>query len=129
MTEAASCVRLVTLTLPFPPSSNRYWKHSGRGGHAVTYLSKEALTHRKEVGDCVLAAGIREPLTGRLAVEYRCFMPYPVKGDLGNVEKCASDSLTHAGVWVDDAQLWSIHLERFYDKGHARVEVKVMELR
>ena len=120
--------RTLSLSVPYPPSANRYWRHRATGGHLVTYIAKEALEYRNEVRAAVLATPIAAAFEGHLTVIYDCYSPYPNKGDLGNAEKVLSDALTKAGVWGDDSQLWEIHLRRHYERGRVGVDVTVMEV-
>lgn len=54
------------LMLPYPPSANRYWRHSG---HAI-YRSEDAESFVEEVQWIAVAQKMR-PLAGPVAVELR----------------------------------------------------------
>lgn len=67
---------MLELTLPYPPSANRYWetrvikvKATGRM-MAMTYVSKDAKEFKEHVGWLARAAGVRAPITGRVAITY-----------------------------------------------------------
>ncbi len=111
---------MISLTLPWPPSSNVYW----RMGHGHMHRSKAATDYIEALRWKCLADGVREPLEGHLAITAVMYFPWPVKGDLGNREKVLSDACNGV-VWVDDAQLWDIHLIREYSKENPRVELTV----
>lgn len=67
---------MIELTLPYPISANRYWetrvvkaKATSRM-MALTYVSKEAKDFKEHVGWLARAAGVREPIAGRVAITY-----------------------------------------------------------
>ncbi|MBF5006869.1 RusA family crossover junction endodeoxyribonuclease [Diaphorobacter caeni] len=65
---------MIELTLPYPISANRYWKHRvmnvGGRMQATQYVSKEAKEFKEHVGWLARAAGVRAPLLGRVAIAY-----------------------------------------------------------
>lgn len=62
----------VTLVLPYPISTNRYWRTFTPKGskRAHTVLSQEAKDYKKAVENIALAAGIGSPIGGRVGVQY-----------------------------------------------------------
>ena len=65
---------MITLTLPYPISANRYWQtrviRKGAQSMAMTYVSAEAKAFKEKVGWLARAAGVRTPITGRVAISY-----------------------------------------------------------
>lgn len=137
---------MIRLTLQYPPSANRYWRHSARGGFAKVHLSAEAKAYREDVAWRARLAGVTTPLAGRVALTVRLFPHRPQDWqrrqrkapetwddtvqciDLGNAEKVLSDALNGIA-WVDDKQHRRIVLERHAPDDHgARVEVEIEEL-
>ena len=110
------------LTLPFPPSVNHYWKHSG---HRV-YLSKDAVSYRQSVQN---ALHCTKPLDARLSVSVLLHAPNKRKYDIDNRVKSLLDSLTHAGVWVDDGLIDKLTIERgnIISGGLCVVEIKELQ--
>lgn len=96
----------VDLTLPWPPSVNRYY----RNVQGKTLISAEGRQYRKDV-ESLLLRGVGK-FEGRVAVEVRCHAPDRRRRDLDNLGKCLFDSLTHAGVWDDDSQIDDMRLVR-----------------
>jgi crossover junction endodeoxyribonuclease RusA len=112
-------MQVVALTLPYPPSSNRYWR-TDRG---VTHLTAEARAYKRDVSRTALEAGCHLPLSGPVAVELRVYRPRRA-GDLDNRIKLLLDSLQGV-VLTNDSQITEIHAYRHDDKTRPRVEVVV----
>lgn len=143
---------MISLTLPYPISSNRYWatrvvpNKATRKPMAMTYVTSEAQAYKAEVANIAKAAGLRIPYDGRVALHVKLFPQRPQDWakrsqrdpdtwdddvrciDLGNCEKVLSDALNGIA-WIDDKQLRDIHLERCEPDGEARVEVTITPMR
>lgn len=92
----------MTITLPWPPSINHYWRHFR--GHVV--ISREGQAYRKRV--CALLAGggfRRPPSGGRIALAMDAFPPDRRRRDLDNLQKSVIDALEHASLYEDDSQI------------------------
>ena len=135
---------LISLTLPYPLSANRYWRtYMPKGFKApVTTLSSEAKEYKNAVKLLAKQAGILRPIMGRVAVTIRLYPNRPqdwqkrVKADpvawddtvqcldLDNANKVLFDSLK--GVAIDDDR-WvrRITSERMEPDGEGRVEVTI----
>lgn len=114
----------VDLTLPEPPSSNRYW----RVARGRPYLSAEAKAYKQEVLARALAAGV-----GYNRVPFGSGTPVRVTlrwyrsrraGDLDNRAKVALDSLNGV-LWLDDKQVIELHLYRYDRPGDGALYVTV----
>lgn len=99
----------ISLTLPEPPSANRYW----RVARGRPYLSAEAREYKLQVRAIALRAGVRglpypagQPIAVTL-VWYRSRRA----GDLDNRAKVALDALNGL-LWADDQQITELHLFR-----------------
>lgn len=108
------------VTLPYPVSSNRYWRSfRGRDGHAVVVLSDEAIAFKTQVGWLVKAAGLRSPIQGMIELrmvlhplqrktittkEIRCM-------DLDNALKVTIDAMNGVA-YEDDKKIRRIVAER-----------------
>lgn len=132
----------IRLVLPYPPSANRVWRTRVVKGIAMTYVSPEAKAYKAQVGWLAKAAGIRKPMTGRVAVSYILFPKRPqdwVKRakqdplgwddtvsclDLDNANKVLMDALKGV-VFEDDKWVRRIEAERAEPDGEARLVVTI----
>lgn len=119
----------INITLPIPPSSNRYWRtvayisKKTRKPVASTYVSDEATKYKREVAK---RHGDRTPVVSQIAITLHVFRERR-SGDLDNKIKVLLDSLQGIA-YVDDNQIVAIHAFRFEDKGNPRVEVEIEPL-
>ena len=86
----------MSFTLPYPPSANRYLRHTGRG----TYRTSEANTYRKQAQLAAMMAGIRARHFGPVAIHATLHPRLTKAGkasetriDLDNCLKVALDAL------------------------------------
>lgn len=110
----------IVLTLPEPPSSNRYWRHAqGR-----TYLSTQAIAYRATVFGIALRE-VRPPrqLVGPLSITLKWYRKRAA-GDLDNRLKQLFDALQGV-LYEDDSQIVEIHAYRHEGKDDPRCEVTV----
>lgn len=133
---------MIRLTVPYPPSANRYWRTTVIGRRAQTYVSAEGKAYREDVAWRARALGV-QPIAGRVALTVRLYPHRPQDWkrrqrkdpetwddtvqciDLGNCEKVLSDALNGVA-WIDDKQHRRIVLERMEpDDQGARLEVEV----
>lgn len=112
----------IQLTLPWPPSVNRYWRtFQGR-----MIISAEGRSYRKAVADQVLIQRGAKHYEGKLRVVIEAWRPDKRKRDLDNLLKAVLDSLTHAGVWADDGLIVDLRIYWAEDIG-GMLKVKVSE--
>ena len=133
---------MISLTLPYPLSANRYWVAITIPGRTMMAPSKEAKAYKSVVKAEAVRAGILQPIAGRVEI---CIMLYPQRPqdwarraranpqawdddvrclDLDNANKVLFDALK--GVAIDDDK-WvrRIVAERMEPDGEARVVVTV----
>jgi crossover junction endodeoxyribonuclease RusA len=144
-------MKSITLTLPYPISANRYWasriiKAKATGKYmSLTYVTPEAKAYKEQVAWIARAAGIREPIDGRVEVSIRLYPHRPLDWqkrmrihgahwddtvqciDLGNCEKVLADAL-QGTVYTDDKWIWDEHKKRMEPDGEARVVVTITAL-
>jgi crossover junction endodeoxyribonuclease RusA len=111
----------LTLTLPFPPALNHYYRHVG----SRVLLSKAGRAYRERAVLYALASGatFAQPLRGPLGVEIVLYRPAR-RGDIDGYFKAAFDSLNGIA-WADDSQVVELHAYRRDDKVNPRAEVRV----
>lgn len=112
------------LTLPWPPSTNRYWRHVGNR----TLLSRDGRAYKTAVRGAVLEQlGIVQPLAGRVAVTVELSPPDRRRRDIDNhAGKALLDAIAYAGILKDDSQVVELHA-RMLDPvrgGVCRVEIR-----
>jgi crossover junction endodeoxyribonuclease RusA len=105
------------LILPYPPTANKYWRHA-RGR---TYKSAEAVAYQETVGWQCKALGLT-PERGDICIMLRLYRPQR-RGDLDNRIKILLDAL-NGFIYVDDAQIVRLVVDRLDDRRNPRVEVE-----
>lgn len=141
----------ITLTLPYPISANRYWAtrtvpaKGARKAMALTYVTPEAKAYKATVEAICVAAGIRGPLAGRVAIGVQLYPHRPLDWqtrqrklgpawddgvqclDLDNANKVLLDSLKDIAI-EDDKWVRKLTAERMEPDGEARVVVTIAAL-
>jgi crossover junction endodeoxyribonuclease RusA len=110
----------MNIVLPFPPSSNRYWR-SFRGR---VVKSKEARDYQQAVSCLANVGASNGPptlLTGAVGLELNFYRPQR-RGDLDNRIKVLVDALQGI-VYINDSQVSELHAFLHDDKKSPRVEV------
>lgn len=103
----------MTLTLPWPPSANTYYRHVSKGPLAGRVLLSEAgRAYRKAVDAVVRQARGRKAWAVPLEVRIAAFPPDRRKRDLDNLVKSVLDSLQASGVYENDSQIDSLSIYR-----------------
>ena len=144
---------MITLTLPYPISANRYWASRAyidkatRKPMAVTYVTAEAKDFKEQVGWIAKSAGVRAPFAGRvhLTVELYPHRPLDYRTrmrklgpnwddgvqciDIDNALKVLIDSLRGIVINDDSWQNRKTTIERMEpdDKG-ARVVLRIEQI-
>ena len=115
----------MTITLPYPPSVNHYWRRVG----PRTLISREGRTFRKNV--CALLGGGRPrkpPADGRIALAMDAFPPDRRRRDLDNLPKAVQDSLAHGGLYEDDSQIDLLIVRRRQVVPGGKLEVHIHDI-
>lgn len=133
---------MITLTLPYPISANRYWRSFVLGKRVMTAPSSEATKYKKAVKQIAIAAGITEPIIGRVHVDIELYPQRPQDWakrarvdpfgwdndvrciDIDNARKCLYDAMKNV-VFDDDKWVWSDTAKRMEPDGEARVVVRI----
>ena len=137
---------MILLSLPYPLSANRYWKAITIPGRTMMAPTREAKAYCADVARICAAAGIREPITGRIALAIRLFPARPQDWarrarklgaawdddvrciDLDNANKVLLDALKGIA-FEDDRWVRRLQAERMEPDEHgARVIVAIEQL-
>lgn len=140
--DRVGAVGMIELTLPYPISSNRYWRPVNIGKHITIVPTKEAKEYKAAVGWKARAAGVRAPIEGRIRVDIALYPQRPQDWakraqrdpvswddgvrciDLDNANKVLLDALKGVA-FVDDAWVRELHSQRMEPDGDARVVVTI----
>lgn len=133
---------MIRLTLPYPLSANRYWKAITIPGRTMMAPSKEAKAYRATVQRMAVAAGVPEPIKGRVRVDLELYPARPADWakrarldplawddsvrciDLDNARKVLYDAIK--GVVIeDDRWVFEDRARRMEPDGEARVVLTV----
>lgn len=113
---------MITLTLPFPPSVNTYWRtYNGR-----MLISEKGRAYRKAVADQVLIQRGNKHYECKVKMTIEAFRPDKRKRDLDNLLKAPLDALTHAGVYMDDQLIVDLRIYWAEDNG-GYLKIKIEE--
>ncbi|GJH31425.1 RusA family crossover junction endodeoxyribonuclease [Paraburkholderia hospita] len=136
---------MLTVTLPYPISANRYWKSFPLNGRTMTAPSSEAKAYKREVGWILRAAGVVDPIEGRVHVHIDLYPKRPQDWqtrmrklganwddnvqclDVDNARKVLYDALKGIAI-VDDKWIWSDSARRCVPDGEARVVLTIRPL-
>ena len=118
----------VHLELPIPPLVNHYWRHITINGTPRTLISARGRDFRKNVVQIVCEERKALRIDSRVKINVVVYPPDRRKRDIDGYLKALLDSLTHAGVWLDDEQVDSIYITRgeVVKGGKAVVEILQM---
>jgi crossover junction endodeoxyribonuclease RusA len=105
--------KMLTLTLPYPPSINTYYRHPSSGPLAGRHLiSQQGRNYQRDVA-ILSRRELRPPhlpAHGKMAVDITLSPPDKRKRDIDNPIKPLLDALTRAGIWKDDSQVSDLHV-------------------
>jgi crossover junction endodeoxyribonuclease RusA len=94
-----------------PPSLNRYYRHVG----AKVLISEDGRKYREMLARIIKRDRL---LTGSIKADIFVERVDNRRRDLDNLCKCLLDSLTHAGVYMDDSQIDDLRIHRDGDINH-----------
>jgi crossover junction endodeoxyribonuclease RusA len=136
---------MITLTLPYPLSANRYWRPVKLGAHISIVPTKEAKAFRADIAARCRDQGVRAPLAGRVHVDVKLYPKRPQDWqtrqrklgagwddgvmciDIDNANKVLLDALKDVAI-EDDKWVRRLTSERMEPDGEARVVVTITPL-
>ena len=96
---------MITIALPFPPSTNHYWRSVPMGKFVRVMISESGREYADSVARIVAAQNIKTA-TGELFARYDLYPPDNRRRDTDNFDsKAINDALTKSGVLNDDSQI------------------------
>jgi len=105
---------MITLNLPYPPSTNHQHGQQAGGGRFLKPVVKK---YRKGVRDYLLEhIGLYNPIEGLLGVQIDLYPPDNIKRDIDNPIKPILDALQSAALVADDSQFKLLQV-RMHPKG------------
>ena len=110
------------ITLPWPPSNNRYYRHN-RGR---THISAEGQAYRDNVARIIKGSMLDIGLAMPVKIRIECHMPD--RRDLDNLQKAAFDALTKAGFWLDDELVVDYRVVKMPVNKGGKLELTITEL-
>lgn len=122
----------LTLTLPFPPSVNHYWRHcaQGRSGNVRVYITTKGREFREQVCRIVRGKGLAIGLDAPLAVSIVLRPPDRMRRDLDNYGgKALLDAITKSGLWLDDSQVRELNIKwgSVIKGGETQIQIGVLQ--
>jgi len=117
---------VIQLTVPFPPSANRYWRNVN--GRMV--ISREARHYRKQVGLIIktTVSPDNRPISKPMRVDIIANRPDRRRRDIDNLLKATLDALEIAGLYVNDSLIHQLSIKWGSVQNIANLEVQVTVL-
>lgn len=113
----------LSLCLPFPPSTNTYWRHLPGG---KTLISEAGRKYRAFVQGVALMHKLAGSFPNqRLRVILQLIPPDKRRRDIDNSCKALFDAFTHAKIWGDDEQVDVLHIIKRGDSNPGFVLVSI----
>ncbi len=130
------------LTLPYPISSNRYWRPVRIGQHITIVPTSEAKQYRRDVAALCREQGVVGTIAGRVHIDVKLYPKRPLDWqkrmrtagaawddtvmciDIDNANKVLLDALKNVAI-DDDKWVRRLTAERMEPDGAARVVVTI----
>ncbi len=120
--------KVLTLTLPWPPSVNLYWRRGLIKGtnKPITYKTRDAKKYCESVG-WICKTARKFSAEAEVIMDITLHPPTAQRRDADNFNKGVWDSLVEAGVLVDDCQVQSFRVTKGAVQPGGCVIVKIWE--
>lgn len=111
------------IELPFPPSTNTYWRNVVIAKRPRVLISEKGRNYRKAVVDELLVQSAGVAMPGPIACTLDLYPPCNRRRDCDNHAKALLDALTHGGVYGDDSQIIDLRIRMHPKKPPGLVRV------
>lgn len=122
---------MITLSMPYPPSTNRLWRSARTNGKTKVLNSDEAKRFYSHAAVAIAEQGARgRKLAGPIEMTVTLYPRNRAKFDIDNRLKSLLDAFTKSAVWIDDSQVQRITVERAEEivkEGRCIVTISTME--
>ena len=125
---------MISFSLPFPPSSNTYYRSIRMGNSCRVLLSKKGREYKKIVDEKIQALFLGSPgnffpMQGRLECCIWLFPPNRRKFDIDNRIKPILDALQDSKVYEDDEAIDVLQVQRreIYKDGLVRIRLACLD--
>ena len=123
---------MISLSLPWPPSQNTYWRHIIKKGRPVTLISKKGRVYGHTCFALLLQRfRVRPFLLSRLMVRVELSPPKSYgrrRWDIDNYSKVVFDVMTVNKIWRDDSQVDELHIHRMPNDKDGYVKITIEEI-
>jgi len=112
---------MIIIDLPWPPSSNTYYRRNG----SRYFISTKGQNYRNSIAWFCHKHRGAFGATERLKLSILAYPPDKRKRDLDNLFKSVLDSLQYANVFVDDSQIDELSIRRMPEfQGYILITLK-----
>lgn len=118
-------MKTLTFALPWPPSENTYRRVVPNRQGPV--MSRKGRSYKATACGIIRANRYNRELAGRLEVEIMLRPPDRRKRDIDNTLKALLDAMQAGGVYLDDSQIDSLHVQRCEPVKDGMVWVEITE--
>ena len=119
---------MIRIELPFPPSTNTYYRNVRVGNRQLTKISERGRQYKTECYWLLKQQKACRRLSHSLKVTITLVAPDRKRRDLDNFNKALLDVMTHAGVYEDDSLIDHLTVIRAPAAKPGRVEVLIEPL-
>ena len=122
--------RAATLTLPWPPSVNGYWRSivrgRGKAARPTQILSERARDYLQACAAAIYEQGHPPIFDTRVRITEHFYPPTKRGYDIDNYRKGYRDALVKCGVLADDELIYEDHGRKCSPaKGNGRIEITI----
>jgi crossover junction endodeoxyribonuclease RusA len=115
------------LELPYPPSTNTYWR--SKRGTTRKYISEKGVAFLSEVQSIIEQSGLCLNIDHCVALEIKLYPPDLRRRDIDNTLKATFDSLEKSGLIKDDCLITMLNIEKLEKVKGGKMLIKISSLK